>query len=146
MERTDIDVRDFLRGLPDDVRSDMETLDGIIHEEMHGLDRVLFTGTFWGGSHQDIIGYGTYTYRRSDGKAVEWFVVGLARQKDYTSVYISAVEDGQYLSEKYAADLGSVKVGKSAISISSIDDLDLDAFRRLVRAARGLSAEYLDEG
>nr|MDJ0791792.1 DUF1801 domain-containing protein [Acidimicrobiia bacterium] len=72
--------------------------------------------------------------------------VGLARQKDYTSVYISAVEDGQYLSEKYAAELGSVKVGKSAINISSIDDLDLDAFRRLVRAARGLSAEYLDEG
>ena len=143
MQRTDVDVGDYLAGLPDEVRGDMETLDGVIRSGMDGLDRVLYTGTFWGGSDQEIIGYGTYSYQRSDGSDVEWFVIGLARQKAYYSLYVSAVEDGAYLSKTMGPELGKVKVGSSSISFASLADIDLETLDRLVRRARELSSDLL---
>jgi hypothetical protein len=110
---------------------------------MDGLDRVLFTGTFWGGSDQEIIGYGTYASRRSDGTEVEWFVIGLARQKAYLSLYVSAVDGDTYLSKTMGPSLGKVKIGASSISFRSIDDIDLEALGALVRRARELTADLM---
>ncbi len=141
MEKTDRDIDEFLASLPDDQRDDMVTLDSVIAKVMAGETRVLYEGRFWGGSDQEIIGYGTMTTTRSDKRTVEWFLVGLALQKHYISVYVSAVEDREYLSEKYGKDLGKVKVGKSSISFKSIDDIDLDKLAALVQRARDIAAE-----
>lgn len=139
MEKTDRDIDEFLASLPDDVRDGMVTIDGVIAEVMAGEPRVLYEGTFWGGSEQQIIGYGTMTTTRSDKRTVEWFLVGLALQKNYISVYVSAVEGREYLSEKYGKDLGKVKVGKSSISFKSVDDIDLDKLAALVQRARDVT-------
>ena len=77
---------------------------------------------------------------RSDGKRVEWFVVGLARQKHYISVYINAVEERQYLAEKYGKTVGKVKVGKSSISFSRLADIEIDRLVALVARARQIAA------
>lgn len=143
MDRTDEDVAAYLGGLPDDIRDDMTTLDRVIRSGMGNADRVLYRGTFWGGSQQEIIGYGTYSSRRSDGTDVEWFVVGLARQKAYYSVYVSAVENGDYLSRTMGPDLGKVDVGASKIGFRKLEDIDLDRLERLVVRARELSADLL---
>ncbi len=136
MDITDRDVDEFLSQLPDEIRADMTSLDAVIAAEMEGLPRELYEGRFWGGSDQEIIGYGRYSYQRSDKAKVEWFVVGLAAQKNYLSLYISAVEDGEYLSERYGSDLGKVKVGKSSISFDSAADIDDVQLAALVRRAR----------
>ena len=91
MERTNTDVDEYLASLPDDVRSDMQTLDGIIGDVMAGLGRILYAGTFWGGSDQEIIGYGPYVYTRPNGVEVDWFVIGLAVQKNYLSEFLLAL-------------------------------------------------------
>lgn len=143
VERSSIDVSKHIQGLPDDVRGDIEVLDQVISSAMSGLERVLYVGRFWGGSDQEIIGYGPYSYERSDKSTVDWFVVGLAVQKNYLSVYLSAVEDGEYVSEKYGKELGKVKVGKSSLSFRGVDDIDLDKLAELVSLSRELSAEYL---
>jgi len=126
MKRVDKGIGAFLEVLPLDVRGDMVTLDREISIVMAGEDRSLYVGRFWGGSDQEIIGYGTVQYQRSDKKQVEWFAVGLALQKRYISVYVNVVEDRQYLAEKYGPDIGKVKVGKSSISFSSLSDIDLN--------------------
>jgi hypothetical protein len=136
MDITDRNVDEFLSALPDAVRGDMVALDDVISAAMTGLPRELYVGKFWGGSSQEIIGYGRLSYSRADGKDVEWFMVGLAVQKNYLSLYVSAVEDGKYLAETYGKDLGKVKVGKSSISFRSVDDIDLDAVGVLVARAR----------
>lgn len=136
MDVTDRNVDDFLSALPVEVRDDMLALDAVISAAMTGLPRELYVGKFWGGSNQEIIGYGRLSYSRADGKDVEWFMVGLAVQKNYLSLYVSAVEDGKYLSERYGKDLGKVKVGKSSISFTSTADIDLDAVGTLVARAR----------
>ena len=139
MEKTTRNVDEFIGSLPDDVRDDIATLDASIGAVMQGLPRVLYEGKFWGGSDQEIIGYGDLATTRSDGSTVEWFVVGLAVQKNYLSLYVSAVEDRQYLSEKYGKELGKVKTGKSSISFGGVDDLDLEKLEWLVGRAREIA-------
>jgi hypothetical protein len=140
MQPTDRDIDEFLTSLPEGVRNDLITLDREIGAAMEGLPRVLYEGKLWGGTDQEIIGYGLDSYVRSDGKRVEWAVVGLARQKNYISIYINTVEDRVYLAEKYGKRLGKVKVGKSSISFARLDDIDLDELVALVTKAREITS------
>lgn len=141
MERTDRSVDDFVASLPEAVRTDIAALDEMIADVMAGHARELYEGKFWGGSHQEIIGYGRMRSQRAGRSDVEWFGVGLALQKNYFSVYVSAVEGGRYIAETYGPDLGKVKVGKSVISFSSLDDVDTTRFRTLLERARDVSTE-----
>jgi hypothetical protein len=138
MERTDRNIAEYLESLPEDVRDDMQTLDREIAEVMYGMPTALFEGKFWGGTDQEIIGYGVGTYTRPNKSEVEWFLVGLARQKNYISLYVNAVEDGRYLSETLGKDLGKVKVGKASISFTRLDDIDRGKLTALVKRAREL--------
>lgn len=135
MEPVKTDPGDFIATLPEEFRADVTTLDAAISGVMAGLDRTLWQGRFWGGTDQTIIGYGTYTHQRRRGTST-WFIVGLAVQKNYLSVYVNAVEDGKYVAEKYAQELGKAKIGKSSISFRRLADIDLDALLRVVGIAR----------
>ncbi len=140
MEITDRNVDEFLDDLPEDSRQDMKVLDGVLSQVMQGEPREMYEGRFWGGSDQKIIGYGRTSSSRSDGKTIEYFLIGLALQKNYISIYISAVEGREYMSEKYGKTIagpgGKVKVGKSNISFKSSDDIDLDKLSALAERAR----------
>lgn len=139
MNKTKKDISAHIDSLPDELRQSIKRLDRIISDIMVGHSRVLWEGTLWGGTQQEIIGYGDYTINLSRGKKSEWFMVGLAIQKNYISIYVNAVEDGQYVAEKYRSKLGKVKVGKSSISFKHLDDLDIDTLQEVVSIARGQS-------
>jgi hypothetical protein len=130
---------EHIASLPDDVRDDMATLDAAIAGAMPGDERVVWEGKFWGGTEQRIIGYGSYRYRGRSGAEGEWFVVGLAVQKSYLSLYVNAAEDGTYLSELYGSRLGKVKANRANIQIKRAADVDLDVLREMVRRARELT-------
>ena len=138
MKKTTTEPSKFLESLPDDVRPDMTTLDHEISAVMNGLSRDLWEGTFWGGTDQQIIGYGDYSYTRSDKQRVDWFIAGLALQKKHISVYLNAVENGKYVAETYGPSLGKVKVGKSSIGFKSLEDIDLEKLLELVALSRDL--------
>lgn len=125
----------MLATVPGDRRQDMTKLDAAIREAAPQLPTKLWEQKLWGGTDQSIIGYGEVTAPRSSGKSATWYLIGLALQKDYISLYINAVEDGQYLAEAYKRDLGKVKVGKSVISFKKLDDLNLGVALDLVRRA-----------
>lgn len=128
-------VDDHLASLPDDVRDDIVLLDSQIVKSMPLASRVLFEGKLWGGSDQKIIGYGEFRYTNSSGKAVVWFMVGLAAQKNYISMYVNAVDNDGYLLTKYKDSLGKVKTGSASISFKTVDDVDLGLLMELVDAA-----------
>ena len=136
MQKSQTSPDEFLASLADGVREDMTTLDAEIARVMTGHERVLWEGTFWGGTEQHIIGYGVYGYKDSKGKEGEWFVVGLAAQKHYLTVYVNAVADGKYMSEAYAERLGKAKVGRSTITFKRLADIDLPVLVELLTAAR----------
>lgn len=140
MQKTGNDPDEYLATVPERFRTDALELDAAISEVMAGRSRVLWEGVFWGGTHQKIIGYGDLLQARPRGGSVEWFAVGLAVQQNYLSVYINAVEDGQYVAQKYADTLGRAKIGSSSVGFKALADIDLDALLRLVRIARDQTA------
>ena len=135
MEKTDTNPADYIASLPDGVREDITRLDAAISDAMSDHDKTMWEGIFWGGSDQSIIGYGSFTYERSGGKTVEWFMVGLAAQKSYISVYVNAVDDDGYLTAKYADRLGKAKIGASSIGFTSVEDIDFNVLMELVEKA-----------
>jgi hypothetical protein len=139
MNKTKEHISVHIASLPDEFRQSVYDLDKMISDIMIGHSRVLWDGTLWGGTRQKIIGYGDYTINLSRGKKSEWFMVGLAIQKNYISIYVNAVEDGQYVAEKYRSQLGKVKIGKSSISFKHLVDLDIDTLKKVVSIARGQS-------
>ncbi|HEX6145592.1 MAG TPA: DUF1801 domain-containing protein [Acidimicrobiia bacterium] len=138
MERTDTDPDRFIESLPPEIRDDMRRLDRVISEVMADETRTLWEGVFWGGSDQTIIGYGDFSSTDSKGKTVDWFKVGLAAQKRHLSLYVNAADSDGYLVGRYAERLGKVKTGSASISFKSADDMDFDALKDLLQAARKL--------
>jgi hypothetical protein len=139
MDRSTMSPDEHIASLPDGVREDIASLDAQIAEVMAGEERVLWEGKFWGGSEQRIIGYGSYRYKGRSGAEGEWFVVGLAAQKNYLSLYVNAAEDGQYLGKVYASRLGKVKAGSANLQFKRAADLDLDVLDEMVARARDLT-------
>ncbi len=136
MQRSEMSPDELLASLTDDVRDDMVALDGALTPAFAGDERVLWEGPFWGGTQQHIIGYGSYHYRGRSGAEGEWFVVGLAAQKEYFSVYVNAADDGVPLTQRYASRLGKVKAARSNLQVKHASDLDLDVLRELAARAR----------
>jgi hypothetical protein len=128
-----------IASLPEGVREDIASLDAAISAAMSGLERVLWEGVFWGGSSQQIIGYGSYRYKGRSGAEGEWFIVGLAAQKNYLSLYVNGAEGGTTLAKRYGPTLGKVKAGSGNIQFKRAADIDLDALRELVVRARELA-------
>jgi hypothetical protein len=135
VEISRISVGEHLASLSEDVRDQMVLLDTAISDRMSGASRVLYEGKFWGGSDQKIIGYGEFRYTNSSGKTVEWFMVGLAAQKNYLSMYVNAVDDDGYVLAQYKDRLGKVKVGSASISFKDVDDVNIDVLMELVDVA-----------
>lgn len=140
MQKTDTDPAAIIEAAPEALRADFATLDARISEVMSGLPRVAWEGVFWGGTEQRIIGYGEYHYQGRSGASGEWFVIGLAAQKQYLSLYVNAVEDGQHLLKRYVPRLGKVKAGSANVSIRRLADVELDVLLEMVAQARELMA------
>jgi hypothetical protein len=139
MERTDRNVDDFLAGLGGERGEAMRQLDAMITERMPGAARHLYEGTMWGGSEQQIVGYGLLDYTNRSGTSVRWFSVGLAAQKNYMSMYVNAIEEGRYLLDAYKGRLGKAKVGSAAVSFKTLEEVDLDALMEMVQRAGELA-------
>lgn len=139
MQRSTTSPDDHIASLATDVRSDIAALDAGISRVMAGHERVLWEGKFWGGSDQRIIGYGAYRYTGKSGRSGEWFIIGLAAQKNYITVFVNAVADGSSLTEAYLERLGKAKVGKSTITFKRLSDIDLPVLSELITRVRTLS-------
>lgn len=82
-----------------------------------------------------MLGYGLMPYRtKSTNQPTEWPVIALAAQKNYLSLYVSAVQDGRYVAELYQDNLGKVSCGKSCIRFKKLDDLNLNTVQDMLRS------------
>ena len=141
MERVESSPDDYIAGQPPDIRAVLEELHTLIRAALPDWECCMWEGVFWGGSEQQIIGYGNYSYQRADKTQVEWFIVGLTRQKNYFSVYVNAVEGKTYLAELYGPRLGKVKIGKSSISFRNRADINLDVLREMIEHAERITTD-----
>lgn len=135
MLKINTDPTRWLLNLPNEYRAEMVQMDALISAHMPEAPRTLWEGVFWGGTDQMIIGYGDLVQKQSRGRLVEWFMVGLARQQDSFSLYVNAVQDGQYLAKTYGKRLGKAKIGASSVSFRKMADLDLTVLGEMLDIA-----------
>lgn len=83
----------------------------------------------------NMLGYGSFPYKNYKKEPIEWPVIALANQKNYVSIYICAIKDGQYIATMHAKELGNVSVGKSCIRFKKIEDINLPVLKKVIALA-----------
>ncbi len=83
----------------------------------------------------NMLGYGTFKYKNNKKEDLDWPTIALASQKNYISLYVCALENGEYIAEKYKSKLGKVNLGRSCIRFKSVDDLNLDELAKVIKKA-----------
>jgi len=117
-------VNEYIEMIPEPRKSDILALDKMILEIAPNLDRKLYNS---------IIGYGSYHYKGKSGREGEWFVIGLASQKNYISLYICATDGEKYMAEQYIDRLPKASIGKSCVRFKTLSDVDLRVLRELIQ-------------
>lgn len=86
-----------------------------------------------------MIGYGKMPYKSKSGREGDWFVLGLASQKNYISVYSCAITGGKYLAEIYKDRLGKASVGKSCIRYRKFEEIPWETLGKLIRESAAIA-------
>lgn len=117
-------IDEYINMIEEPRKSDIIKLHKMIQEIAPDLKTSLY------GS---IIGYGNFHYKSKSGREGEWYVIGLASQKNYISLYICSTDGAQYLPEKYVDRLPKASIGKSCVRFKRLDDLDEKVLRELIQ-------------
>lgn len=128
-------VREYFAALPAERKEPIEFLHELIQK---------VSPKFKSHFAYNMLGYGSLKYKNYKKEIIDWPIIALASQKNYISLYVCALEDGEYIAEKYKKELGKVSVGKSCIRFKKISDLDLPALKKILKKAAkspGLIAE-----
>jgi hypothetical protein len=115
---------EYIEALEEPRRSHVRELDELIRETAPQLERYIESG---------MLAYGRYHYRYSSGREGHWFRIGLASNKRYISLYVTAADGQQYLAETYRDRLPKADIGKSCVRFKSPEDVDREALRSLIR-------------
>lgn len=83
----------------------------------------------------NMLGYGTFPYKNYKKELIQWPIVAMANQKNYISMYVCAIADGQYIAEKHKHELGKVSVGKSCIRFKKLDDVNVSVLKTVIQYA-----------
>jgi uncharacterized protein YdhG (YjbR/CyaY superfamily) len=117
---------DYMSMLPEERKKILTAIDKVIRTEAPELK------DFYA---YNMPGYGTFNYVNYKDEEIKWPVISMASQKNYVSIYVCAVLNGEYIAEKFKDDLGKVSVGKSCIRFKKLEDLNLDVFKKVVQLA-----------
>ncbi len=119
-------VKEYMDSMPEDRREMVETIHKLIRKTAPTL-KPHFA--------YNMLGYGSFPWRNYKHEDIEWPVISLANQKQYVSLYVCAVDNGEYIAEKYKKELGKVSVGKSCIRFKKLSDLNIETLKKVIKLA-----------
>lgn len=119
-------TKEYFAILPEERRKLMKFLDKFIRDTAPSLKPNFL---------YNMPGYGSFPYKNAKKETVSWPTIALASQKNYISLYLCAVEKGEYLAEKNKDMLGKVSVGKSCIRFKKLEDLNLKTLEKVIKLA-----------
>ena len=117
-------VKEYIDNLPEDRKEIITYLHEFIQKAAPKLKPHFAT---------NMLGYGSFKYLDSKKKPKEWPVIALANQKNYVSLYVCALEDGEYVAEKHKSKLGKVSVGRSCIRFKKLEDVNLAELKKVIK-------------
>lgn len=116
-------TKEYFASLPEDRREPMEFLHKFILKTAPSLKPNFL---------YNMPGYGSFPYKNAKKETLQWPVIALASQKNYISLYVCAIRNGEYVPEKFKDELGKVSVGKSCIRFKRIEDLNLKTLKKVI--------------
>ena len=119
-------VKEYMAAVPPERKELLEFLHEFIQKTVPTLKAHFAT---------NMLGYGSFPWKNSKKQPIEWPVISLANQKGYVSLYVCSVNQGKYVAETYAKELGKVSVGKSCIRIKKLEDVNLPTLKKVIQAA-----------
>lgn len=127
---TDTSAVELLAAVTDERRrADAESVLGLMRQ-VTGVEPVV-----WGPS---MIGFGTQPYTTADGKAHEWFRIGLAPRKAALTLYgLTFYGSNADLLER----LGKHTIGKGCVYVKRLSDVDAEVLTELIERAWGEAAD-----
>lgn len=123
--QNDADVSEFIKSFADTEQKRKDSFELVkIMRDFTG-----FEPKMWGLS---IIGFGSYHYKSErSSQEGDWPLVGFSPRKAAISLYVyTGAKEHEYL----LAGLGKYKMGKACIYIKKLSDINLEAFRKLIKA------------
>jgi uncharacterized protein DUF1801 len=115
---------EYIEALEEPRRTQIRELDRLIGEVAPQLERHIQSG---------MLAYGRYHYRYASGREGDWFRIGLASNKRYISMYVTATDGKRYLAETYKDRLPKADIGRSCVRFKEPEDLDRSALESLIR-------------
>lgn len=131
MVKTALKINDYFATLADEDQVVLKTLADMIIAIDPNLSQSIWEGVFWGGSNQSILAFGDIVMVNSKKEEIKWFLLGLARQKNYYSIYVNTYKDKKHILKSYPDSLGKVKLGSGSIGFKKLEDLNLDSLKQL---------------
>lgn len=131
---TNASVDDFINSIVDeqrrnDCRSLMKLFERITGEK----------GKMWGSS---IVGYGKYSYTRSDGHTYEFMATGFSPRAQNLTIYNLP---GYNIHPDLMSKLGAYKLGKSCLYVKKLSDIDLEILNTILKDGfEFISGKHLD--
>jgi len=127
--KNDTSVDDYIDKIEnEEKRKDAQELVAIFTAATNELPKM------WGTS---IIGFGEYSYKRSDDKKLNWMSSGFSPRAQSLTLYIMsgfdeyAAQSG-YNPKPLLNKLGSYKTGKSCLYIKKLQDVDESVLKDLI--------------
>lgn len=119
-------VKDYVNSLPEERKKPILFLHNFIQKVSPKLKSYFAN---------NMLGYGSFPYKNYKKEMIDWPIIALASQKNYMSMYVCALENGEYLAEKYRDTLGKVSVGKSCIRFKKLEDVNLPELKKVLQKA-----------
>ncbi len=119
-------VKEYLDSAPEERKKEIFYLHNFIQKSVPTLKPYFAS---------NMIGYGKFKYINYKKETIDWPIIALANQKQYISIYVCSVIDGEYVAEIHKKELGKVKVGRSCVSFRKLEDLNLNALKKVLKLA-----------
>jgi Domain of unknown function (DU1801) len=128
-------IEKYISSQPEPKRGDMRALHRIILEIMPTCKLWFLDGKDRDGKtvSNPNIGYGLRTIKYANGKAREFYQIGVSANTTGISVYILGIEDKTYLARAYGKELGKASVSGYCIKFRALKDINVDTLEAAIR-------------
>lgn len=128
-------IEEYITSQSEPKRSDMEQLHRIIMELMLGCRLWFLDGKNNEGKivSNPNIGYGLYTMTYADGKAKDFYQIGMSANTTGISVYIMGIDDKTYLNRTFGEKIGKANVTGYCIKFKALKDINIDILEAAIR-------------
>ena len=128
-------INEYIASQPEPKRGEMQQLHRIVLALMPKCKLWFLDGKDEKGKtvSNPSIGYGSQTIQYANGKAKEYFQIGVSANTAGISVYIMGVDDKNCLSQRFAKALGKASVTGYCIKFKRLTDIKIDVLKAAIQ-------------